>query len=53
MNNIFPISVVDNFFTNPDEVVKLANSLKCTPRTIHRHMCNELKTEKENLNNQI
>ena len=30
MNNIFPISVVDNFFTNPDEVVKLANSLKFT-----------------------
>ena len=34
-------------------IAKLANSLKCTPRTIHRHMCNELKTEKENLNNQI
>ena len=34
-------------------IVKLANSLKCTPRTIHRHMCNELKKEKDNLNNQI
>ena len=30
MNNIFPISVVDDFFTDPDEVVKLANSLKFT-----------------------
>ena len=34
-------------------IAKLANSLKCTPRTIHRHMCNELKQEKDNLNNQI
>ena len=34
-------------------IAKLAESLKCTPRTIHRHMCNELKQEKDNLNNQI
>ena len=34
-------------------ISKLAKSLKCTPRTIHRHMCNELKTEKEKLNNEI
>ena len=34
-------------------IAKLASSLKCTPRTIHRHMCNELKQEKDNLNNQI
>tara|TARA_Y100000593_G_scaffold55627_1_gene104040 strand:+ start:56 stop:670 length:615 start_codon:yes stop_codon:yes gene_type:complete len=34
-------------------IAKLANSLKCTPRTIHRHMCSELKQEKDNLNNQI
>ena len=34
-------------------IAKLADSLKCTSRTIHRHMCNELKQEKDNLNNQI
>ena len=34
-------------------IAKLADSLKCTTRTIHRHMCNELKLEKENLNNEI
>ena len=34
-------------------IAKLAKNLKCTPRTIHRHMCNELKLEKENLNNEI
>jgi hypothetical protein len=34
-------------------IAKLAKSLNCTPRTIHRHMCNELKQEKANLNNEI
>ena len=34
-------------------IAKLAKSLKCTPRTIHRHMCSELKQEKANLNNEI
>ena len=34
-------------------IAKLAESLKCTPRTIHRHMCSELKQEKEKLNNEI
>jgi hypothetical protein len=34
-------------------IAKLASSLKCTPRTIHRHMCSELKLEKDNLNNEI
>jgi hypothetical protein len=34
-------------------IAKLAKNLKCTPRTIHRHMCSELKTEKEKLNNEI
>ena len=31
-------------------IAKLAKSLKCTPRTIHRHMCKELKQVKEELN---
>ena len=31
-------------------IAKLADSLGVTPRTIHRHMCNELKQVKEELN---
>ena len=31
-------------------IAKLAKSLKCTPRTIHRNMCKELKQVKEELN---
>tara|TARA_Y100000592_G_scaffold93724_1_gene157358 strand:+ start:174 stop:782 length:609 start_codon:yes stop_codon:yes gene_type:complete len=31
-------------------IAKLAKSLNCTPRTIHRHMCKELKQVKEELN---
>ncbi len=31
-------------------IAKLANSLGVTPRTIHRHMCDELKQVKEELN---
>ena len=34
-------------------ISKLANSLGVTPRTIHRHMCNELKQVKEELNEEI
>ena len=34
-------------------IAKLANSLSVTPRTIHRHMCNELKKVKEELNEEI
>ena len=34
-------------------IAKLADSLKCTPRTIHRRMCSELKQVKEELNEQI
>ena len=31
-------------------IAKLAKSLNCTPRTIHRRMCKELKQVKEELN---
>ena len=31
-------------------IAKLADSLSVTPRTIHRHMCDELKQVKEELN---
>ena len=34
-------------------IAKLADSLGVTPRTIHRHMCDELKKEKEILNEEI
>ena len=34
-------------------IAKLASSLSVTTRTIHRHMCDELKKEKEILNEQI
>ena len=34
-------------------IAKLASSLGVTPRTIHRHMCEELKQVKEELNEEI
>ena len=34
-------------------ISKLAKMLSVTPRTIHRHMCDELKKEKELLNEEI
>ena len=43
-------------FNDSDEkitIAKLAKSLKCTSRTIHRRMCNELKQVKQELNEEI
>ena len=34
-------------------VERVASLLNCSTRTIHRNMCNELKKEKEYLNNQL
>ena len=34
-------------------IAKLASSLGVTTRTIHRHMCDELKQVKEELNEEI
>jgi transcriptional antiterminator len=34
-------------------IAKLASMLKCTTRTIHRNMGNQLKLEKELLNKQV
>ena len=34
-------------------IVKLASTLKCSTRTIHRNMCNELKLEKQRLNTEL
>jgi len=40
---------------NGDRIIisRLAQMLGVTPRTIHRHMCDELKKEKELLNEEI
>ena len=34
-------------------IQRLANGLDCTPRTVHRNMCDELKKEKELLNREL
>ena len=34
-------------------ITNLAKMLKCSTRTIHRNMCNELKLEKERLNTEL
>ena len=34
-------------------IAKIAKTLKCTTRTIHRNMCTDLKREKELLNKQL
>ena len=34
-------------------IVKIAKLLNCSSRTIHRNMCEELKREKELLNQQL
>ena len=58
MNGINKEDIYDNMLliNDSDEkitIAKLAKNLKCTPRTIHRRMCNELKQVKEELNNEI
>ena len=43
-------------FSDSDQkitIAKLADNLSVTPRTIHRHMCDELKQVKEELNEEI
>lgn len=34
-------------------IKRVSDVLRCTPRTIHRNMCHELKKEKELLNNEL
>ena len=58
MNGIKKEDIYDSMLllNDSDEkitIAKLAKSLKCTPRTIHRRMCNELKQIKEELNEEI
>jgi len=58
INGINKEDIYDNMLliNDSDEkitIAKLAKNLKCTPRTIHRRMCNELKQVKEELNEEI
>ena len=48
-NTMLEINHNDTLIT----IVKLANILKCSTRTIHRNMCNELKLEKQKLNTKL
>jgi len=51
--NIYEAMIYRNHYNEKITIAWLAEILKVTPRTIHRRMCNELKQEKDNLNNQI
>ena len=51
--DIYEAMIYKNHCNEKITISWLAKMLKVTPRTIHRHMCNELKQEKEILNNQI
>ena len=52
-DDIYQCMIGLNDTGNKITINKLAKSLKCTTRTIHRNMCTELKREKELLNKQI
>jgi len=58
MNGVNKEDIYDNMLLINDDdekitIAKLAKNLKCTPRTIHRRMCNELKKVKQELNEEI
>jgi len=52
-DNIYECMLEINDNGNKITIAKLAKLLKCTSRTIHRNMCEELKREKELLNQQL
>ena len=52
-DNIYECMLEINNNGNKITIAKLAKLLKCTSRTIHRNMCEELKREKELLNKQL
>lgn len=52
-NDIYDMMLYLNDASVKITVVKLANELGCTTRTIHRNMSNELKKEKELLNKNL
>ena len=58
MNGVSKEDIYDNMLIINDDdekitIAKLAKNLKCTPRTIHRRMCSELKQVKQELNEEI
>jgi hypothetical protein len=52
-NEIYDAMILINHANGKITVAKLARSLGCSTRTIYRHMTNELKKEKELLNQQL
>ena len=51
--DIYEAMIQINYEGDQIIISKLAKMLSVTPRTIHRHMCDELKKEQEILNEQI
>ena len=51
--DIYEAMIQTNYEGDKIIISKLAQMLNVTPRTIHRHMCDELKKEKQILNEQI
>ena len=51
--DIYEVMIQTNHEGNKIIISDIAKMLNVTPRTIHRHMCDELKKEKEILNEQI
>ena len=51
-DDIYQCMIDINDSGNKITISKIADVLKCSPRTIHRAMCDSLKREKEILNNQ-
>ena len=51
--DIYEAMIQTNYEGNKIIISGLAKMLNVTPRTIHRHMCDELKKEKELLNEEI
>tara|TARA_R110002020_G_scaffold281863_1_gene497529 strand:- start:1272 stop:1886 length:615 start_codon:yes stop_codon:yes gene_type:complete len=51
--DIYEAMIQTNYEGSKIIISDIAKTLNVTPRTIHRHMCDELKKEKEILNEQI
>ena len=51
--DLYEAMIQTNYEGDKIIISRLAKMLNVTPRTIHRHMCDELKKEKEILNEQI
>ena len=51
--DLYEAMIQTNYEGDKIIISRLAKMLNVTPRTIHRHMCDELKQEKEELNEEI